>query len=74
MITEAWAMIPKIDKDKTGVILEIHPIVLCKNCKYGESVKNAKGEPMIECALCNKEWLKEPDWFCADGERCEKPE
>ena len=66
---EAWAMIPKINKDTMECVIEIMPIVLCRDCKYGESVKNAKGEPMIECGLCNEEWLKEPGWFCADGER-----
>lgn len=44
-------------------------LIRCKDCKYGDSVKNAKGEPMIECALLYEGWLKEPYWFCADGER-----
>ena len=44
-------------------------IVRCKDCKYGDSIKNAKGEPMIDCVLFFDGWLKEPDWFCADGER-----
>lgn len=43
-------------------------VVLCRDCKYGDSVKNAKGEMMIECALLDEGWLKEPDWFCADAE------
>lgn len=47
-------------------------IVRCKDCKYGDAVKNAKDEPMIECALLYEGWLKEPDWFCADGERREQ--
>lgn len=46
-------------------------LIRCKDCKYGDSVKNAKGEPMIECALLYEGWLKEPEWFCADGERKE---
>ena len=43
-------------------------IVRCKECKYGEKQNNAKGEPMIECVLMYDDaWLKDPDWFCADG-------
>ena len=47
-------------------------LVRCKDCKYGDSVKNAKGEPMIECALLYEGWLKEPYWFCADGKKKEE--
>ena len=43
-------------------------VVRCKDCKYGELTKNAKGEDMVDCSNEDK-WLKYPDWFCADGER-----
>ena len=56
---EAW----KPKEKETNMV----KVVRCKNCKYGDSIKNAKGEPMIECALLDKGWLKKPDWFCADG-------
>ena len=70
-VASAWVIISRLKKDKTESVLELQPLVTCSDCKYGESVKNAKGEPMIECGLCNEEWLKEPGWFCADGERRE---
>ena len=46
---------------------DLTAVVRCKDCKWGDAVKNAKGEPMVECL--GEELLKEPDWYCADGER-----
>ena len=57
---EAWK-----PKEKETNMVEV---VRCKDCKYGESRKNAKDEDMIDCLLADN-WLKHPDWFCADGER-----
>ena len=48
---------------------DVVSVTRCKDCKYGDSVKNGKGETMIECVLLYEGWLKEPDWFCADGEQ-----
>lgn len=57
---EAWVMIPKLDKDKTGCVLEMRPLVLCKDCKHAEHCEIYAG------------WDgKHLDWFCADGERKE---
>lgn len=28
---DAWVMIPKLDKDKTGCVLEMRPLVLCNH-------------------------------------------
>ena len=62
---EAWAMIPKLDKDKTGCVLELHPIVLCKNCKHRDP-----DDGRCECGHGIRWGLPRPDdWFCADGER-----
>jgi hypothetical protein len=57
---EAWAMIPKLDKDKTGCVLDMHPIGLCKNCKHYMTIH-------CTCDGC----CISDDWFCADGERKE---
>lgn len=55
--SEAWVMIPKLDKDKTGCVLDIRPLVLCKDCKH-----------RLECDY----WIENgDDWYCADGERRE---
>jgi len=61
---EAWVMIPKLDKDKTGCVIDMRPLVLCKDCKNHE------------CTDMYGDWICEidgshrsPDWFCADGAR-----
>ncbi len=60
---EAWVMIPKLDDKKTGCVLEMHPLVLCKDCKYWSK------EFDMNC-LKHSGWFQTtPDWFCADGER-----
>lgn len=61
---EAWVVIPRLDKDKTGCILDMRPLVLCKDCKHGAPT------------IINGVWLSvtcggvdhKPEWFCADGE------
>lgn len=58
---EAWVMIPKLDKDKTGCVLEMHPLVLCKNCKWF-SEKGICKHP--DGGAGN---VRPADWFCADG-------
>jgi hypothetical protein len=45
---------------------KLQELVRCKNCRYSRSYSNG--------ALygCEKiDGMKEPDWFCADGERAE---
>ena len=58
--------------DENGKVTPIHDevkIVRCKDCKYGEPKKNARGEQMVECNGEFPDWLRDPNWFCADGER-----
>lgn len=62
---KAWVLIPKLDKDKTGCVLDMRPLVLCKDCKHWDAKKN-------ECNNINSYMQYRPcfgDWFCADGER-----
>ena len=65
---EAWVMIPKSINNGEEVVLDMKPLVLCKNCKYG--VRSSD-----DYMLCNKgikfDQYKKPYWFCADGERKE---
>ena len=58
---EAWVMIPKLDEKKTGCVIEMHPLVLCKDCKHhGKDT----------CGAAAGIAYPPPDgWFCADGER-----
>ena len=48
-------------------------IVRCKDCRWGEYSKNARGEDMVFCyngdTGIEDGYLHEPDWFCAAGER-----
>lgn len=49
-------------------------LIRCKDCKFGESCKNGRGEHGVWCynsQSANKDWVHDPDWFCADGERAE---
>ena len=55
---EAWVMIPKLDMKKDGCVLEMRPLVLCKDCKHYMTIH-------CTCDGC----CISDDWFCADGER-----
>ena len=58
---EAWVMIPKLDEKKTGCVLEMKPLVLCKDCKHYRKDTCSAGAGMA--------FPPPDDWFCADGER-----
>lgn len=52
------------------------PVVRCRDCKYGESETNGRGEDMVMCQnklnpIGYEDWLMPPEFFCADGERRE---
>ena len=48
------------------------PVVRCKDCKWGEKIRNVVGTVYISCEKPKRnDWLREPDWYCADGERGE---
>lgn len=51
-------------------------IVRCKDCKYGEKTKNIFGEDMVACRNddIGIEYLRFPDWFCADADSQRKGE
>ena len=59
---EAWVMIPKLDKDRTGCVLDMRPLVLCKDCKHYKDSK---------CFYTMRRYGLKDDWFCADGEKRE---
>lgn len=64
--SEAWVMIPKLDEKKTGCVLDIHPLVLCKDCK---SSFEENGMYFCKSILSDRYALVDKNWFCADGER-----
>ena len=56
---EAWVMIPKVDD--TGCVIDMRPLVLCKDCKHHGKDTCSAGAGIA---------YPTPDnWFCADGER-----
>jgi len=59
MEANAWVMIPKAKKKGTECVLDMRPLVLCKNCKHYKDGK---------CFHVMRRHGLEPDWFCADGE------
>lgn len=64
---EAWVMIPKlrdITDDEVNMVLDMHPLVLCKDCKHGRLYDCGRS---VDCEF--NELAKEPNFFCADGER-----
>ena len=63
--SSAWVIIPRLDEDKTGVVLDMRPLVQCKHCQYGKTI-NVMGQERVACVRDKKTRL--PDWFCADGE------
>ena len=64
---EAWVMIPKMDKDKTGCVIDMHPLVLCKDCIHWDKGHTEECDNSDSVCFHNG-WCK-PNWFCADGER-----
>ena len=59
---KAWVMIPKLrdsTDDEVNIVLDMRPLVLCKDCFHGEVWNN--------CIMCNS-GAHDPNWFCADGE------
>lgn len=58
---EAWVMIPKVRKNTMECIIEMMPLVLCKDCKWF-SEKGFCKHP--DGGAGN---IRPVDWFCADG-------
>ena len=48
-------------------------VVRCKDCRFGEQTKNMRGEQRYACnnrfTGIFQDFVHEPDWFCASGER-----
>lgn len=44
---------------------KIQPLVRCKDCEHGE--QSVLPNRHLWCRI--HEFYREPDWFCADGER-----
>ena len=68
---EAWVMIPKLDDKKTGCVLEMKPLVLCKDCKWwkdGLCESDDVARKINDCG-CYPDFRTDSDWFCYDGER-----
>ncbi len=76
---EAWVIIPKLDRNKTGCVLDMRPLVLCKDCKHrpimpkdhtdGFDLKFPDNKCSCQCEDGWYSWYPEDNWFCANGER-----
>ena len=58
---EAWVMSAIADKDKTGCVLDMRPLVFCKDCRY-------LSEDTRICILGIPHGYIDT-WFCAYGKR-----
>ena len=65
--------VPQSNRPGDGA--EMSKVIRCRNCKYGEHGKNARGEDIVICKNPDPPWLEEiaimPDWYCADAELTE---
>ena len=59
---EAWVMIPLLKNNGTECVLDMRPLVLCKDCKHYKDGK---------CFYTMRRHGLKDDWFCADGEKRE---
>ena len=64
---EAWVMSAIPDKDKTGCVLDMRPLVLCKDCIHYRYYGLTE-DTVSECGIGHCE-NQDKDWFCADGEK-----
>ena len=58
--SKAWVMIPKLDEKGTGCVLDMRPLVLCKDCKHYKDGR---------CFFTMRRHGLHDDWYCADGQR-----
>ena len=66
---KAWVMIPK--SEKMEIVIDMRPLVLCRDCKHLEHMYALDELNGKKCYVCRKHsftGLREEDWFCADGE------
>ena len=60
---DGWVIIAEADERGVEVRLkESRELVMCKNCKYAQT------DVMYHDIWCDG-IIRNPDWFCADGER-----
>ena len=67
--SKAWVMIPKLrdsTDDEVNMVLDMCPLVLCKECIHWDKHIEECGNPDSVCF--RNGWCK-PEWFCADGSR-----
>ena len=62
---KAWVMIPKSDKKGIEMVIDMHPLVQCKDCKHKEESVSPSWEAWCNRLHCGCDL----DWFCADGQK-----
>ena len=59
----AWVMIPLLKNNGTECVLDMHPLVQCKDCKHWYPLTKTCNN--VDGACCQS--YVADDWFCADG-------
>ena len=62
---KAWVMMSHLNQEKTETLLEMYPLITCKDCKYGEPMC----KPWDDIVCTQNRATHCPDWYCADGEK-----
>lgn len=61
---KAWVMIPISNNKGTEIIIDMRPLVQCKDCRHYDSDKRICFHPFGRV-----DGIMLGEWFCADGER-----
>lgn len=64
---------PRPTEDPTEVLMDVRPLVMCKDCRFGRWTQNFLGEDRIACersgsSFVSKDVTLPPEWYCADAE------
>jgi len=62
---KALVIVPKPNKDRTGYVIDMCPLVLCEDCKWYQKIGSER--PERRCAILHVDTGL--GWFCADGEK-----
>lgn len=63
---DALVIIPKFDEDNASCVLDMFPLVLCKDCKFHDVGEN-EVDAWNRC--CHHKIDTDDYKFCSDGER-----
>ena len=65
MKVDAFVIVPHSKNKGTEVELEIAPLTVCRECKFGQRIS----ENFYDCDRIDFTYVNEGEWFCAAGKR-----